>query len=150
MWYTLKVQKPNVYRPWYGWYTCTPPGYPPSFNHRRVIRADGLASDRHHPIRTFPKPSETIKNQPNRSEVEYFFRQSIRPSFLCTVCANLHKFAQICIVQKDLLFSPQPIDNSAHNSISDELSTRENKNSVLSVSSCSNRSFRARSVPSLR
>lgn len=42
------------------------------------------------PIRTFPKPSETIQSQPNRSEVEHFFLP-IHPTII--PLHDLRKFA---------------------------------------------------------
>jgi hypothetical protein len=122
----LESAKNPLYRPWYGWYTCTPPWISPhALNHRRGFRANGLASDRHRSIRgtRVLEQRKSILGAPNywqawdqdsrqrtaklgaakywriwevTSEELIFFANPCYPSFLCTVCANLHKFAQIC------------------------------------------------------
>ena len=51
----------------------SPLGIPHTFCHRQVVPPPALPRVATQPIRTFPKPSETIRGYPNPSEVNYFF-----------------------------------------------------------------------------
>jgi hypothetical protein len=98
-----KCKKPNVYWPWYGWYTCTPPGYPPCLQASPSCRAGCQASVRHS---IDPNLFEAIRTRPNLSEVKYFFSPFIGRSAYVHLNRRFSLLEPLELNRTNIFFSP--------------------------------------------